>query len=215
MSHKYNLVIFDCDGVLVDSEAISCGVIADQATSLGHPMSVEESMELFAGGSLDQAINYVEHKIGRKVPDDFEAIYRQRTYAAFEKELQPVEGIRSVLEQITLPKCVGSNGPKYKIELNLRITNLLHFFNDDLFSAYDIQRWKPLPDLYLIAAKAMGFEPKNCLVVEDSTHGVKAAKAAGMDVLGYSRSVKKQQELKKFGAFVFDDMAQLPQLLNI
>ena len=213
MKSRYKLIIFDCDGVLVDSESISCGVIAKQASQLGHPLTVEEAIHLFAGSSLNKVRKYLEEQLGRTVPDDFESIYRERTYAAFKRDLKPVDGIRDALNQISLPKCVGSNGPKFKIESNLDITGLRSFFKDNLFSAYDIKSWKPKPDLYLLAAKTMGFAPEDCAVVEDSTHGVTAAVAAGMDVFGYAISSKKRAELSEKGAIDFNNMRNLPQLL--
>ncbi len=212
MESKWKLVIFDCDGVLVDSEKISCGVIAAKLTEMGHPMTMEEGVHEFAGTSLTYVRSFIEEKIGGAIPFDMETWYRKRTYEAFQKELQPVEHIKEALEQIDVLKCVASNGPKYKMEMNLGLTDLIDFFPNSLFSAYDIEKWKPEPDLFLHAANTMGVAPADCVVIEDSVAGVQAAVSAGMKVYGYAGETNAAK-LEAAGAEVLHSMKDLPQVI--
>ncbi len=209
----YELVIFDCDGVLVDSESISCGAIAEIATELGFPMTTRESINYFVGTSIEYAVDFLKDKITKPIPDDFESRYRLMCHERFQTDLQPISGIENLLNQLDVPKCVGSNGPRHKILSNLQLTNLIHHFDSDhLFSAYDIQKWKPLPDLYLHAANRMNVEPAKSVVVEDSVAGVKAARAAGMFVYGYAGDTDGKA-LATAGAEVITSMDELIGLL--
>lgn len=210
---KSKLIIFDCDGVLVDSESISNGVIAEMLTDLGWPTSVEEAYDLFAGTTLKLIQEKLMDKTGKPAPPDFEQTFRSRCFERFNNELKPIEGIHNALDQIPLEKCVASNGPLHKIESNLGLAKLTDYFGENLFSAYQIKKWKPEPDLYLYAAKRMGYEVKDCIVVEDSTHGVKAGIDAGMSVFGYAGH-SNPTLLKEEGAIVFDDMNALPNLIK-
>ncbi|MEO1516024.1 MAG: HAD family hydrolase [Bacteroidota bacterium] len=203
------LTIFDCDGVLVDSEAISNAVVAEMLSDQGLPMTAEEGTRHFAGTSMKYIHEFFYQKTGLYLPDDFEEIYRGRSFEAFERDLQAVEGVREAIQQIDLPRCVGSNGPLKKVRFNLTLTNLLPFFGDNLFSAYEIGRWKPLPDLYLHAAAQMGVAPAHCVVIEDSVSGVQAAKAAGIRVLGFAGH-GSGDGLREAGAEVFHKMSELP-----
>lgn len=213
MPNVDKLIIFDCDGVLVDSEPLSCSVVAGQMEELGIAMTTEEAIHHFAGGSLKRVRDFVLAQTGKEAPDDFEEVYRNRSYALFKESLQPVTGIKEVLENLPNRKCVASNGPLPKMELNLGLTGLAHFFDGNLFSAYTVGHWKPHPGLFLHAAQQMGFEAQNCIVVEDSHHGVAAAIAAGMQVFGYAGRTPFQK-LEQAGASVFTEMNQLPGLLN-
>lgn len=213
MQNTPQLIIFDCDGVLVDSEPLSNQIIAEEITKLGYPMTTMEAFNVFAGGSLEIVSAFIKEKIGGEVPDNLEAIYRKRSYELFEEKLAAVAGIEDALKTLTIPRCVGSNGPLDKIKFNLGLTNLSkHFDEQHLFSAYEVNRWKPDPFLYLHAAKEMGVAPEHCVVVEDSFHGTQAGVAAGMRVLGYSPH-NSGEKLKKAGAQVFDSMSQLIDLI--
>lgn len=207
------LIIFDCDGVLVDSEAISNGVIAEMLTELGWPTSTEEAVHIFAGTTLDLVCKKLEAKTGKKAPSDFEQEYRQKCTRRFQEELQPIKGIKNALLQIPQEKSVASNGPLFKIEMNLKLTGLSHFFGTSLYSAYDIQKWKPKPDLYLYVAHKMGRGPEQCVVIEDSPHGVLAGVQAGMKVFGYAGQTSADR-LRENGAEVFEDMVELPDLIQ-
>ena len=207
------LLIFDCDGVLVDSEPISCRIVAEELRKSGLDISNEEAKHQFAGTSMDYIREYAHQTLGHQIPEDFEEVYRVRSHAAFEAELQPVAGVEEALKALDYPRCVASNGPGYKVKANLEITGLRPLFGEELFSAYDIQRWKPEPDLYLYAAKQMNTLPENCLVIEDSTAGVQAAIRAGMRVLGYA-GLGGADRLAAAGAQVFTSMTELPRLIS-
>jgi HAD superfamily hydrolase (TIGR01509 family) len=207
------LVIFDCDGVLVDSEDLACRVIAEEISSLGFPMETLEARRLFTGGAFADVIRFVEERLGLKINFDLEARYREKTFALFEQELQPIPGISDVLPKVQLQKCVASNGPLNKMTFNLKRTNLFHHFEGRLFSAYEVNRWKPDPFLFLHVAQTMQVAPAHCLVIEDSVQGVRAAVAAGMPVLGFSPH-DEGEVLAREGAKVFYRMEELPRLLD-
>ncbi len=213
MEKQNKLIIFDCDGVLVDSEPLSNRTIAGQMQDLGIPMTEAEAIKLFAGGSLANVRDYAQKMTGQDIPEDFEDVYRTRSYELFRKELQAVPGIKEILENLPNIRCVASNGPIPKMELNLNLTGLTHFFDGKLFSAYEVGHWKPDPRLFLHAAKTMGFENKDCIVIEDSDHGIHAAKAAGMQVFGYAGRTPREK-LTSAGAEVFEDMRELKGLLG-
>ncbi|MFK7806214.1 MAG: HAD family hydrolase [Saprospiraceae bacterium] len=211
---KYpQLLIFDCDGVLVDSESLSSQVIAEEITKLGIPMLTEESQNMFKGGALSSVIEYVEKKLGKPIPYDFETVFRKRSFELFESSLEPIPGIVKALEELPHSKCVASNGPLKKMKFNLKLTKLMPYFDDNLFSAYDVNRWKPDPLLFLHAAKKMEVTAERCLVIEDSIHGVEAAVKAGMKVLGFALH-SEGSELSAAGATVFKDMNELPKLIH-
>ena len=214
MEMQHKLIIFDCDGVLVDSEPLSNRTIAGQMQELGIAMTEKEAIKLFAGGSLKNVTNYVKEATGKEAPADMEEVYRIRSYELFREELQPVPGIRALLEKLPNKRCVASNGPIEKMKLNLQLTSLTHFFGQNIFSAYEIGHWKPDPRLFLHAAKTMGFEPGNCVVIEDSDHGIHAAKAAGMQVYGFAGRTPREK-LESAGAEVFEEMEQLVEILGL
>jgi HAD superfamily hydrolase (TIGR01509 family) len=211
MKH-WDLIIFDCDGVLVDSEPISNGVFAEMAREYGARITNEEALNLFAGTNLGFCMKYVEKQIGKRLPKDFDQQYRKKSFEAFEKELKPVEGIEMVLKDLKYPFCVASNGPKNKVEFNLSNTNLLSYFNGKIFSAYDLKAWKPDPTLFLTAAKHFNAEPEKCLVIEDSLAGVKAGIAANMTVLSFAHG-RNIEILKDAGAKTFQKMEELKDLI--
>jgi HAD superfamily hydrolase (TIGR01509 family) len=182
---KYKCVIFDCDGVLVDSEAISSAVLTEMANELGVEISHEEALENFTGKSLKYSLNYIETKHGQSLPDDFERQFRVNSFEQFALNLQPIDGIHELLNHLTVPFCIASSGPTEKIIRNLTTTNLIQHFEGNIFSSYDIQSWKPEPDIFLHAAKSMGFEVHECIIVEDSATGIQAAQSGGFDVIGF------------------------------
>lgn len=206
-------VIFDCDGVLVDSEVLGCRVLAEMITEKGFPISPEEAVQQFKGGKLADCIAVVEEQLGEKLPDDFPDQIRAEMAEVFESELQAVQGVHEALKSIPVTKCVASNGPEEKMALTLKITDLLHFFEGRIYSAYTLGVWKPEPDLYLYAAAQLGVSPQECVVVEDSHLGVQAAVAAGIPVLGYADH-SSPTELESLGAKIFHSMSELPRLLG-
>ncbi len=210
---RTELVIFDCDGVLVDSEALGNRVLVEFVAEFGLALELEEAILLFKGCKMADCVAVIEQRLGKKTPQDFVNQLRVRTAEAFERELRPVDGIETALDKINLPICVASSGPLEKIKLALRVTNLLPRFEGRIFSSYEIASWKPAPDLFLYAAKKMGVQALSCTVVEDSVLGVRAGIAAGMRVLGYIDQ-SETTLFEAFGARVFHSMYQLPSLLS-
>ncbi|MEQ7799285.1 HAD family hydrolase [Pedobacter sp. ASV1-7] len=208
-------IIFDCDNVLVDTESTLVSVLIDMAREYGAQMDTEEAIRLFSGRQLLQSIRILEQTSDVTFPNDFEKRFRVRLYDEFRKGVQPITGVKDLLESLKLPYCVASSGPREKIELNLGLTGLIGFFDESrIFSSYDIDSWKPDPDIFLHAASAMGFSPSECVVIEDSLAGIEAARNGGFRVYGLTNGYN-QQELSDQGAIVFDEMKGLPQLLNI
>jgi HAD superfamily hydrolase (TIGR01509 family) len=183
---RFDLLILDNDGVLVDSEPIANRVLAELLTECGHPTTYEEAVRDYLGGTLRLVRDIVEPRLGRPLPGDFEARYHERLFARMRAELAVVAGVVAALDAIDLPTCVASSGTHERIETTLAAVGLLDRFAGRIFSAGDVPRGKPHPDLFLYAAERMGAEPDRCLVVEDSPHGVAAAKAARMTVIGYA-----------------------------
>jgi HAD superfamily hydrolase (TIGR01509 family) len=206
-------VIFDCDGVLVDSEPISNRVLAECLTAEGLPTTTEQSVERYMGRSWAACVQLSEKALGRPLPDGFADDFHARLYAAFERELRPIPGIEDALDRIELPACVASSGSHERIRRVLGLTGLLERFDDRIFSAADVRHGKPAPDLFLHAAHASGFDVARCAVVEDSPAGVAAGRAAEMYVLGYA-DLTPEETLRAAGARVFRDMAELPDLLS-
>jgi HAD superfamily hydrolase (TIGR01509 family) len=181
------LILFDCDGVLVDSEVISCRVELAYLAALGHPITPDEFRRRAVGRSERDNQAMLEAIWGRALPADFNERNRAATLAAFETELQPVAGIGRLLERLgPIARCVASSSAPARIARSLELTGLARFFGGNLFSAAAVARGKPAPDLFLHAARRMGAEPAACLVVEDSAAGIAAAKAAGMTALGFT-----------------------------
>ncbi|MFN9359784.1 MAG: HAD family hydrolase [Pseudanabaena sp.] len=213
------LVIFDCDGVLVDSEIIVNRVFAETLTEAGFAITYEEVSQKFVGLSFASCLEMIEQIFGRPVPTEWLALSKEREIAALKQELQATEGIADVLKELTLPKCVASNSSPRHIDLVLDLTGLLDHFNGKLYSCHHVDRPKPFPDVYLHAASQMGYAPESCVVIEDSVAGVKAGYAAGMRVLGYApsdRHSSHHEALIAAGAkLVFDDMRQLLDLLKV
>ena len=213
MRNLPDLVIFDCDGVLVDSEPISNQVLADLLTEIGLPTTLEQSLKLFLGKSWKDNFLIIQKLLGRSPPQKLYEIYTERMYQAFEAELKPISGIESSLDQISLKTCVASSGPHMKIRKTLEITGLLPRFENHIFSADDVEKGKPAPDLFLYACEKMGSKSYSSVVVEDALPGVRSAVSAGMTVLAYT-PYGDVNNFKKHGAITFEDMIELPNILN-
>lgn len=205
---RNKLIIFDCDGVLVDSETITNQVLVDYVNEFGVGISLERALELFRGGALADWIHYVkvEHRID--LPPEFQSNFRHRMKIAFEKELTAVPGVEELIHSIEAPICIASNGPLEKMATTLKVTGLNKYFGENIFSAYQINKWKPDPSLFLHAARTMGIEPENCTVIEDSPRGVEAATAAGMKSYGFD-VYGKTKDLTENGAHLFTKMEDL------
>jgi len=177
------LVIFDCDGTLVDSEVVAARAWSEYVAGYGVTLSPEEALARFRGVSMKWCISHIEQLHGQTLPDHFEQELRALMGGMLEQHLQPISGAVEMVEQLHLPFALASNAPHHKIELCLRVTGLLPHFAGRIFSAYDVQRWKPDPALFLFAAERLGVAPQRCAVVEDSLPGVQAGLAAGMRVI--------------------------------
>ncbi|MFF8508633.1 HAD family hydrolase [Streptomyces sp. NPDC015492] len=208
------LVIFDCDGVLVDSERIYCRVDREVFASLGAEFTETEMVDLFVGSPHDLLTSIVEERRGRPLEPDWQAPFRQRYEDALDAELTAVEGVADVLDGLSVPYCLASNGSHASIRRNLGRAGLLDRFEGRMFSARDVARGKPAPDLFLHAAAAMGVPPRHCAVVEDSPYGVRAARAAGMRAFGYTGGLTRPDRLAGPGTVVFADMRELGGLLG-
>ncbi|MCX4512453.1 HAD family hydrolase [Streptomyces sp. NBC_01619] len=212
---RYDLVIFDNDGVLVDSEPISNTILAGYLTELGHPTSYEDSLRDYMGAAVHRVHDLVLERTGRRLPADFDETLHSRVFAAFERELEAVQGTDAVLGKLTadgVAYCVASSGSHERIRVGHRKTGMDAWFRDEnIFSAQDVGRGKPAPDLFLHAAERMGVAPERCVVVEDSPLGVAAARAAGMDVYGFTAMTAARKLVGANGYFV--DMGELPGLL--
>ncbi|GAA3585400.1 HAD family hydrolase [Snuella lapsa] len=211
---KYKCIIFDCDGVLVDSEEISNRVLIEMMDAIGVKMEMEYAMENFTGKSLNSILKYLEGQINRELPSHFEKEFRERTFKRFKTDLKPIKGIHTLLDKIKVPYCVASSGPTEKIKLNLTTTGLIGKFENKIFSSYEIGSWKPSPGIFEYAAREMGFKPSECAVVEDSIYGVIAAKRGGFDVFGFANGNNKS-ELENEGAIVFFEMEKLIDFLFV
>ena len=183
------LVIFDCDGVLVDSEPLANSELAAMLTDLGLPTTREESMAAFMGRAWDSITPLIEARLQAPLPEGFIDTYYERVFAAFDRELQPVEGIQAALDAIEAlghETCVASSGPHKRIRKTLTKTGLIHRFPEArIFSAQDVKQGKPAPDLFLNAITTLGYDSNEAVVIEDAPTGVRAARAAGIRVLGY------------------------------
>jgi HAD superfamily hydrolase (TIGR01509 family) len=210
-------VIFDCDGVLVDSERIAAPILAELLTELGLPTTAQDIDRDLKGRSWEHGLDVIRARRGGAAPwPDLRARYRERLFEAFDGQLQPVDGIATVLDALDaagLPSCVASSGDHERIRHALGSAGLLgHFPDDVIFSVDDVEHGKPAPDLFLHAAAQMRFEPATTAIVEDSLAGVQAGVAAGMTVFGYAADTPAD-ELRTAGATPFAAMGELPDLL--
>jgi HAD superfamily hydrolase (TIGR01509 family) len=205
------LVIFDCDGVLVDSDRISLRIQAERISALGLETTYEDCIRDFLGLGMETTLGIVSERLGRPLPDGWVAELDAAVHERFLRELTPVPGVIEALEAIELPTCVASSGSHDKMRLTLGITGLYDRFAGRIFSADEVQQGKPAPDLFLHAAARMSTPPERCVVVEDSPFGVAAAKAAGMSVLGFA-ALTLPERLDDADA-VFTTMVDLPELV--
>lgn len=210
----FDWVIFDCDGVLVDSEAITNRVFARMLNELGVEVTLPDLFEQFVGRTLTQCLQQARHWLGRDLPPDFAEDYRRRSRAALAAETGAMPGVEAALDAIGEHCAVASNGSHAKMRITLGRAGLLARFEGRLFSADEVAHGKPAPDVYLHAARALGAAPAACAVVEDSPTGVAAGAAAGMTVFGYAAHLPAHALHEAGAACVFDDMAQLPPLLR-
>jgi HAD superfamily hydrolase (TIGR01509 family) len=209
----FELVIFDCDGVLVDSERLSVRVEAEYLAELGWPLTEAEIVERFMGQSDEYMDEAIEAQLGSRLPGDWKDQFQRRYREAFAAQLVPVDGVVEALDQITAATCVASSGSHDKLRFTLSHTGLYERFEGRIFSGYEVANNKPAPDLFLHAAARMGAEPARCAVIEDTLYGVMAARAAGMRIFGYAGGLSAPERLEGEATVVFHDMRDLPRLL--
>ncbi len=210
---KYKCIIFDCDGVLVDSEPLGNQVMVDMANELGAAIDLKYAYQHFKGNALKNCISQISELVDSEIPLNFEVDYRRRSFEKFKNEIQPVDGILDLIKNLEIPFCVASSGPENKIRLNLELTGLLPYFESKIFSCYTIKKWKPDAAVFLWAAETMGYRPSECVVIEDSSTGVHAAIKGGFDVFGFTAH-DYNDELEDLATKTFDTMLKLPELIE-
>jgi HAD superfamily hydrolase (TIGR01509 family) len=212
----FDLVIFDCDGVLIDSEPIANRVFSRQLATVGLDISPEQVMRTFIGRSRDTCIAMAGEMRGEKLPHDFARKWDDALHEALDREAKPVEGVPELLRSLAIPYCVASNGEPEHMRRGLTAAGLMPLVEGRLFSAKEVAHPKPAPDVYLHAASVMGVTPARCAVVEDTPTGVKAGVAAGMTVFGYVGGPQSDAvTLRSLGATPFARMAELRALLGV
>ena len=207
----YDLVIFDCDGVLVDSERLAVVMESRILTEIGWPLSEAEVIQRFVGRSSAFMKGQIENVIGRSIDwwSEFEEPFR----LICERELTAVDGVKDALDAIRSPTCVASSSSHSSVEFKLGLTGLLERFRGRLFTSNDVEHAKPAPDVFLFAASELDVAPVRCAVIEDSVNGVLAGLAAGMTVFAYAGGVTGASELARDGVTIFGEMRELPGLL--
>ncbi|MEM7254367.1 MAG: HAD family hydrolase [Pseudomonadota bacterium] len=206
-------VIFDCDGVLVDSEELAMDVWVEMAAEYGFTLSHADALAAFRGGEMAKCVAHLESLIGRSVRDDFVPDFRARSAEKFERELKPIPGVIEVLNHLPVPFCVASNGPLEKMDVSLRVCGLDGYFIDRVISAYRVGSFKPAPGLFLAAAARLGANPARCAVVEDSMTGARAGIAAGMSVFTIC-AASEADAFRSIGTTPFQTMDELIGLLG-
>ncbi len=219
---NFDAVLFDCDGVLADSEPLTCGVLRDLLEEIGWALSLQACMHIFVGTMVKDHAALIESHTGQPLTEDWLQRFRERRNAALLRELTPIRGAVEAVEKIHA-KVAGriacaSGADRFKIELQLEKCGLMYYFTGRIFSGHETPRSKPFPDVYLAAARALGVDPKRCAVIEDTVTGVRAGVAAGATVFGYSPAEAGHdapQALRHAGAcVVFTGMAELEACLN-
>jgi len=210
---RFDLVIFDCDGVVVDSERVVFEVFGAFIRSLGVQLSDAETHEQFLGRTLAECMKIVQRLSGKPAPPGALERYMADRDRVLRERVEPVKGIREVLETLTIPYCIASSGGYDKMGVTLGATKLMPFFERRLFSATEVKHGKPAPDIFLFAAERMGVAPARTVVIEDSVNGVRAGHAAGMTVLGYVDLTPPEKLIEAGAVRTFADMRELPALL--
>jgi HAD superfamily hydrolase (TIGR01509 family) len=208
------LIIFDCDGVLIDSERILNDVYRTCLRDIGLDLALDDVIRRFKGRSTKDCFRIVEKLLGRSVAEhELSEKYEKLSSERFLKEIRPIPGIAEALERLPYRRCVASSSSLQHIRLGLELSGLLSYFPDGIFSASEVARGKPAPDLFLHAARSMGVTPEECIVIEDSPSGVEGALAAGMQVLGFV-DLTSEKELQAAGALTFKSMVELPAFIE-
>ncbi len=209
---RFDLVVWDCDGVLIDSERLAVRTESQILTELGWPLSEADVVERFVGRSSRYMQTVIEEKLGRRV--DWKDQFERRVQEVCERELEPVEGVIDALDAIDIASCVASSSSHAMLEFKLGLTGLAERFVGRIYSADDVAHGKPDPAVFLFAASAMGVAPERCAVIEDSASGVEAGVAAGMNVFAFTGGVTSAEKLQREGITLFHSMRELPALLR-
>jgi len=213
------LLIFDCDGVLVDSEVLAHDTLREMMASLGRPMTMDEAVREFAGGSLADTVATVGRLLGRPLPPDIGEHFGQLLLERFRRELKPMPGVRDAILALPFSRAVASSSTPERLRLSLEVTRLAPLFGEHVFSAVQVARGKPAPDLYLLAARTLGEPPERCIVIEDTVRGVAAGRAAGARVVGFAggahATTALAEDLARAGAeVVIRSMDELPAVVR-
>jgi HAD superfamily hydrolase (TIGR01509 family) len=210
---SYDLVIFDCDGVLVDSEPLANQVYVQMLAEYGFQVNTEEYLHKYSGAAIINRLESTSQQLNWTPPADFYPVFNSRLSVLTKQHLKPVPGIHELLDNLTTPVCIASNGSRGEVILRLKIADLAKYFGENIFSGVDMPNPKPAPDVYLAAAKSFNIPPTRCVVVEDSVLGVTAGVRAGMKVYGYAACTSVER-LKEAGAIPFMDMHELKSILS-
>ena len=215
---KFDAVLFDCDGVLVDSESITCGVLRDMLEERGWAMTLQQCMTIFVGHMVTDKRAEIEVQTGLPLTDDWMLAFRERRNVALVADIQAIPNVHAAVKAVHQLMngriACASGADRFKVEMMLKQVGLAHYFAGNIFSGHEMPRSKPHPDVYLAAAAHLGVNPTRCAVVEDTTTGVRAGVSAGADVFGYAPLGDGQALLDAGACVVFRDMAELPGLLR-
>jgi len=216
LNKSFDLIIFDCDGVLVDSERVANEVFARVLDEVcGLKFTLDDMFDTFVGHSRAQCLQKIEAMIGEPPPPELDLRYQRDIDNALKQTVQAIDGIETVLQTLKLPYCVASSGSHDKMKMTLGKTNLMQYVEGNIFSTSDVERGKPHPDIYLHAARTMGFDdPLRCAVIEDSPIGVTGAVAAGMRVFGFAELMPAKRLHEAGAHHVFSRMQDLPDLIT-
>lgn len=214
MRFPYQAILFDCDGVIVDTETLSSNILKRMLAEQGLALDESTIHSRFAGFTTKQNLELAEKWLGKPLPSDFEKKYQDEFQSTIRTSLQPIEGVRELLDTLKCPIAMATNAQRYELELKLELINFTDKFKTRL-SVNDVEHGKPAPDLYLKAASLLNVAPESCIVIEDSVAGIQAGKAAGATVLAYSAVLPAEIQLKAGASATFASMAELMTLLGL
>jgi phosphoglycolate phosphatase len=209
----FDLIIFDCDGVLVDSEPLANQVYVQMLAEYGFQVNTEEYLQKYSGAAIISRLESTSQQLNWTPPTDFYPVFNSRLSVLTKQELKPVPGNHELIESLTVPVCIASNGSRSEVMLRLELADLAKYFGGNIFIGVDLPNPKPAPDVYLAAAASFNIPPARCVVIEDSIPGVTAGVRAGMKVYGYAACTNPQQ-LREAGAIPFTDMLELKSILS-
>jgi HAD superfamily hydrolase (TIGR01509 family) len=210
---SHDLVIFDCDGVLVDSEPLANQVYVQMLAEYGFQVNTDEYLHKYSGAAIINRLESTSKQLNWTPPSDFYPVFNSRLSVLTRQHLKPVPGIHELLDSLTTPVCIASNGSRSEVILRLKIADLAKYFGENIFSGVDLPNPKPAPDVYFAAANSFNISPSRCVVIEDSVLGVTAGVRAGMKVYGYAACTSAER-LKEAGAIPFMDMCELKSILS-